>query len=579
MKTKKRKILVLATALICATGAVAGVLAATSLSYDSLMSASADNTDLSVTFNSSSTVISGSFKSGSVVARSNLQQSKIGVDMTVDGNSWAANNSDIARLNGTDQSITFAPASNSSGVANFKNIKGLSFTYNSMYNATSYGEPYTYFNVYFAKNSDFSDATVIEVKGSDPLMIYSNILNANYVKITGQNSAKYAYFTSITINYSCSESEGKTLESIAVKSKKTIYAQNGLFEEPVVEGTFSDGSKETIEGATFTGFDLSVLGEQTVTVSYEGKSTSYGIEVRPTETSKKVSYVGYDASTEEETGLSFLDGSSVLPIYAEPAASVTFTPVASGNYVILGAYTGESVEITQSGDSFTFTMPAFDFEIQIVYYLAPQVVDIRVDKPQTVYYTGDSFNAPKVYAVYDNEYEEQINASELSFSGFDSSAVVASQTITVSYQGGEFTAQYTIEVKDASEKPSVITLDGAYQVAQGSNTMSLEFNSDGTGQYVYINAYDVRKYPINFTYSVDSATLGVTITVDPSTTTTNISGYANGYKLVDQKASSSDWINDSGVLNAGHTTLSIRLWRISAGVTSQDATPITFTII
>ena len=81
--------------------------------------------------------------------------------------------------------------------------------------------------------------------------------------------------------------EAKTLESIAVENPKTEYTVGDQFVAPTVKATYSDAPSATVNGATFSGYDMTTAGTQTVTVSYtEGevsKTTTYQIIVKNAE--------------------------------------------------------------------------------------------------------------------------------------------------------------------------------------------------------------------------------------------------------------------------------------------------------
>ena len=54
------------------------------------------------------------------------------------------------------------------------------------------------------------------------------------------------------------------------------YNINDTFVKPTVTATYSDGhTADVTNSATFTGYDLSTAGNQTVTVSYGGKTATY----------------------------------------------------------------------------------------------------------------------------------------------------------------------------------------------------------------------------------------------------------------------------------------------------------------
>ena len=97
---------------------------------------------------------------------------------------------------------------------------------------------------------------------------------------------------SLTINYSCSyeggdspdPSEG-TLSSISLSNQTTSFIKNDTFVfGGTVTANYSNGAHVNVtDSATFSGYDLTTLGNQTVTVSYTDsgvtKTTTYSIEV------------------------------------------------------------------------------------------------------------------------------------------------------------------------------------------------------------------------------------------------------------------------------------------------------------
>lgn len=73
------------------------------------------------------------------------------------------------------------------------------------------------------------------------------------------------------------------LEGITVKATKTTFTVGDTFSfEGTVTANYSNGTtKDVTTSATFTGYNMSQEGDQTVTVTYEGKTTTYGITVNP----------------------------------------------------------------------------------------------------------------------------------------------------------------------------------------------------------------------------------------------------------------------------------------------------------
>ena len=79
---------------------------------------------------------------------------------------------------------------------------------------------------------------------------------------------------------------------------------------------------------------------------------------------------------------------------------------------------------------------------------------ISVSDPKTAYYVGDEFVKPTVTATYDSGSPKVVTESA-DFSGFDSSAAVESQTITVSYTEGGVTKTTTYDVSISEPAPVV----------------------------------------------------------------------------------------------------------------------------
>jgi len=81
---------------------------------------------------------------------------------------------------------------------------------------------------------------------------------------------------------------GKTLKSIAVTTQptKTVYNLNEPLDTTgmVVTASYSDGSKEVVPAGAYTtsGFSSTTAGQKTVTVSYEGKTTTFKVTVNTT---------------------------------------------------------------------------------------------------------------------------------------------------------------------------------------------------------------------------------------------------------------------------------------------------------
>ena len=295
--------------------------------------------------------------------------------------------------------------------------------------------------------------------------------------------------------------------------------------------------------------------------------------VYTTNTNKKITYVGVDPNYDYVDVSVFLEDTTGLPSQAEPGSSVSVTPNLKEGFEIYYFEINET-QYTPEAGTYTFTMPSDNTTVYLYFQEAAVLESMYVKSPKTKYAVGDSFVMPKVIGVY-NTGEQELPVTLDNFSGFDSSTEAEGQVITVSYPGiADVT--YTVDIIEGYKE---VTIDGVFQAAQGSNTMSLEFQAEGkTGQYVYINGLGTRKFIINFTYEVDDDG-NVTIDLADDTSKSYVTSYSNGYRIVNANASVDEWVNTTGYINAGQTEFSIRLWRISSGTYSQDETPVKFTKI
>lgn len=415
-----------------------------------------------------------------------------------------------------DQYVSFSSTANGTAEFEFQAVTGIKVTTTSSTDQTLYviysndGETYC----------DVSSGVVVTANTAPTKVSFSS--SYKYVRlVTANGIAKN--IKEIELFYDCGEEPGpgeRTLVSIEAKSPKKRYGLNAEFVEPTVEATYSNGDKETVAGATFSGYNLSTLGEQTVTVTYEDKSTTYEISVRPTETSLKIAYEAFDYTTfEMHTDVSeVLDmEQSSLVYYAEPESNVSFTPVFKGSVNILGAdeFDGRVEEINFDGTTFTFVMCRYyDITIDISYQSIPEMTGIRVDNPKIQYQIGDTFVAPDVYAVYDSGAEVKLT-EDVTFSGFDSSSEVESQTITVSYNDNEFTTTYTVTIKSGGQPADVSGIYKSEQTTGNTKYRSVvTLNADGsTGTYVVektMSSGDLWTYEIILSYSVDGDDVALT---------------------------------------------------------------------
>ena len=413
------------------------------------------------------------------------------------------------------QFVTFSDSANGGAHFEFQAITGI-----KVYTTSSSNQ--TFYLYYSTDGTTFSSYETVAGKSSPEKVTFETA--HKYIKLCVTNVMD-KFVTKIELFYDCSTEPApepeKTLSSISVESAKTIYAQNGIFVEPDVRAHYSDNTSELVSGALFTGFDSSSLTEsQTISVSYEGKETSYQIKVRPTETSKKISYVGYDADEDADVSdLSvFLDlTNSTLPEYANSGSTVTITPAPGTGVSILDAFSYDADVVNNGDGTFSVTVGSiFDCEVTIVYRIPSVLTGIAVgDSTILEYEVGDEFVEPDVYEVYSNGNRVLIITDDVEFTGFDSSAACESQTITVTY--GLLSTTYTISISESSGSEDVFQF-ATYEYATSAtraNIYRFTFNSDGSASYERYQKNDT--YPkgavvgkINLTYTIVNGIITLT---------------------------------------------------------------------
>ena len=283
---------------------------------------------------------------------------------------------------------------------------------------------------------------------------------------------------------------------------------------------------------------------------------------------KQLSYVGYDLGSDESVSIStFIDESTFLPPRAKPGDTVSVTPVAKSGYAIDGVIDmSEAVTITENDGAYSFTMPSYNFEVTILFHEVVTLESIYVKNPKTSYSVGSNFVIPTVMGVYSNGAEQALTVTAENFSGFDSSAEVTGQVITVSYEG---VADVTYTVDIVEEVPAY--LNCTYRIAYSSTgDYRLQFNDNNTGKY-YRWYNSTESWAINFTYTYNPSTGAVSIEIDHNATYSAVNNFSNGYRLVQANSASGviSFVNDSGFINTNNE-FEIDMVKVSAGVFSTE---------
>lgn len=148
-----------------------------------------------------------------------------------------------------------------------------------------------------------------------------------------------------------------TVTSIKVLDHKSEYEVGESFITPDVEATFSDGSTSLVE-ASFSGYDLSKEGNQTVTVTYLGVSTNFNISVKKTKETASIALANELGKVNNLDGISKNIDIFTFTFDKGSSTSTIFSSKDNGGYLAL-----------YEGSSFTLNSPNRDvthIEIQLI---------------------------------------------------------------------------------------------------------------------------------------------------------------------------------------------------------------------
>lgn len=294
----------------------------------------------------------------------------------------------------------------------------------------------------------------------------NNILyecDSNALIIYGyRNSTAEDYANQYGINFVALDAVELSSISIATQpSKKTYYIGDLLNTSGLqLELTYSDGSTEIVSsGFTTSGFSLASAGTKTVTVSYEGLTTTFNVTVNtPSILLSQTSKTMMVGDTATLTATTTPSGQSVTWTSSNSSvASVSngvVTAKASGTATITAKFTyngktySKTCNITVNNVAKTLTS-----------------ISISSNPTKTTYEIGESLNTSglKLKLNY-SDGSSEIVSSGFTTSGFDSSTA-GTKTITVSYGGKSTTFKVTVNASAIDENAPQITMNSVTTAA------------------------------------------------------------------------------------------------------------------
>ena len=369
---------------------------------------------------------------------------------------------------------------------------------------------------------DLLDLTGLVVTGSysDSSTMVETITAGN---ISGFNSAAVAASQTLTITvsgkmitYNISVAAAPvTLSSIAITTPatKTAYTVGDPLDLTglVVTGTYSDSSTmaETITAGNISGFNsAAVAASQTLTITVSGKTTTYNISIAAAPvTLSSIAITTPAAKTAYTVGDPLdLTGLVVTGTYSDSstmAETITAGNISGFNSAAVAA--SQTLTITVSGKTTTYNISIAAAPVTL------SSIAITTPAAKTAYTVGDPLDLTGL--VVTGTYSDSSTMAETitagNISGFNSAAVAASQTLTITVSGK--TTTYNISIAAAP-----VTLSSIAITTPATKTA-----------YTVGDPLDLTGLVVTGTYS-DSSTMAETITAG------NISGFNSAAATVSQ---------------------------------------------
>ena len=249
------------------------------------------------------------------------------------------------------------------------------------------------------------------------------------------------------------------------------YRYGESFVKPEILATYSNGlTVDVTESVSVSGFNSRKLGEQSVTLSYEGKYLTYSVTIY--NLLKEISISGQ--TTSFEVGDDFAFGGIVNAIY-DDGTVYNVTESALFNGYDMSVSGTQTVFVSYDGFSTSY-------EITINEKSEKVVQSISLSNLVEEYKVGDDFVRPTVTATFDDESTLDVSDAA-SISGYDLSKVGTYEVI-VSYKGQS--ASYSVTVKE--KEGNVDDLDPDNDEIEGDFSITTK---DGGEVTVEDNVYTI----------------------------------------------------------------------------------------
>lgn len=245
----------------------------------------------------------------------------------------------------------------------------------------------------------------------------------------------------------------------------------------VVTAVTSDNQRITVPaGYSVRGFNKTKLGKQTITVTYQGLSTEFEVNVNSVKSIELTKPTKLEYKYGESLDTS---GMSVKAIYDDNQSEV-----------IKSDYSVTGYDKTKSGTqtiTVTYRNQTATFDVAVA---EPVITKFEITTPPTTteYYVGQDLKTDGMVVTVTFEDESTKTTTAYTLSGYDKNTVGA-QTVTVSYKGFSATFDVTVKEVEKVEISDVTVEDKTYdgKPIEYSGTATSD-NYNGDYEYIWEKA-------------------------------------------------------------------------------------------
>lgn len=282
-----------------------------------------------------------------------------------------------------------------------------------------------------------------------------------------------------------------SIDAVFAQGSAVIYDSDSLDvlrQYLTVTGLFDDYTTDTIQGYSLSG--TLTAGTSTITVSYGGKTTTFGVEV----THRVWAVTGIDAVFTQ--GSAVIYDNDPLDVLRE-LLTVTATYENESTAVVTSYSLSGTLTTGTSTITVSFAGKTDTFNVTVTQHVATLVsISAAFAQGDNVIYDTDSLDALKPYLMVTAHYDDDTDVvvSNYTLSG---ELTAGTSTVTVGFEGKTTTFNVTV-----TEKPYLVFVDGKVNSALANSTVttrngttySVEWNPEYTGTKSFQNCRVYLQY-------------------------------------------------------------------------------------